>query len=104
MSESNEPLNKIIEAKQTWEHAKRALVKAVAETLPLGTIVQVTLGGHWITGRVVRHPEAWCDRPMYIEIENVITGKRRRTVCPIFNKLHILELPDAEGTTEQEMR
>lgn len=92
--------NSIVEARQTWKHASAALNKAIIEALPLGTIVEVTLGGRRITGRVNGHPQDWSARPGHFSIENVATGKTRHSICPVFHDLTIIELPAEKGGAE----
>jgi hypothetical protein len=64
-------------ANDRYERAAEALVKSAEICYPIGSVVEVTLGIARIRGRVVAHGTSWYD-PDSVQIENVLTGKRRR--------------------------
>ena len=58
--------------------AERALVRATREELPVGTVLQATLGGHRITATVTGHCSTFSAYCGSVFVRNVLTGAERR--------------------------
>lgn len=78
----------ISKANLARQKACDAVMAAVAETYPKGTIVRVQSKGLNIEAEVVSHPSTWWYQPEYIGVRNTKTGKPR-WICTDSESTHI---------------
>jgi hypothetical protein len=70
-------VNKLMSAAHArYEKAAKALSATTAKCYPIGRTVSVTLGRARVVGRIISAGH-WCEPFDTVEIENIVTGKRR---------------------------
>jgi hypothetical protein len=69
---------RIKEAKARYEAAAKALVEAVKEEYPVGSIVNVTIGRATFDVEIVGYSDCWWYYPEGLFGRNLFTGKLRK--------------------------
>lgn len=73
------PLDRLVRLSAAHDHAREALCRGVEEELPLGTIIEATLGNARIRGEVTGYGSTWsCHSAGCVWVRNTRTGKTRR--------------------------
>lgn len=69
---------RIAAAHKQYVQAAQALVVAVEEEIPIGSVIEVNLGRSLVRGEVKSAGGCWWYDPAKVVIENVDTGKIRK--------------------------
>lgn len=75
------------------ENATNALVEAIEQAYPRGTVVHVTFGGRGFVAEIKTHGYAWSD-PERLTGVNSVTGKRRHFY--VENIDYVIRYPEGE--------
>lgn len=89
-------LDRLVRLDREFRNACRALCDAAKETLPIGTILEATLGRGRIRGEVVGHAEGWSTYYAgSVNVRNLKSGKIRR-VTPHYegHEVTVISLPN----------
>lgn len=91
-------LDRLVRLDRDFRDACRALCDAAKEELPVGTILEATLGRSRIRGEVVSHAEGWSTYYAgSINVRNLKSGKIRR-VTPHYDghEVTVVSLPNVK--------
>jgi len=92
----NDSLRRLVRLDQAFRQACKNLCDATAEELPVGTVIDATLGRARIRGEVVSHSKGWSVHYAgSVMVRNSATGKIRR-VTPNYegHAMRIVSRPD----------
>ena len=94
-------IERLVRLERVRKDAVRNLCKAAEEELPVGTILEATLGRSRITGEVVGHADEWSS--FYagsVNVRNLKSGKIRR-VDPSYSgcEVKVIALPNSAITS-----
>jgi hypothetical protein len=97
-------LPRLVRLNEEFRNACRALCDAAKEILPVGTIIEATLGRSRIRGEIVSHAQSWST--LYagsVNVRNLKSGKIRR-VTPHYesHEVTVISLPNDKTHTPHE--
>ena len=91
-------LDRLVRLDEEFRNACRALCDATKQELPVGTIIEATLGRSRVRGEVVGHAEGWSTYYAgSVNVRNLKSGKIRR-VTPHYDghEVTVISLPNVE--------
>ena len=97
-------LDRLVRLNEEFRNACRTLCDAAKEMLPVGTILEATLGRGRIRGEVVGHADGWSTYYAgSVNVRNLKSGKIRR-VTPHYDghEVTVISLPNASPERAEE--